>query len=82
MRVWNFQRQTGALGKIAYHKCRCGMGIKAYGTRIRNHLFDSDGSPLEIPYTDDRELIQDILAWLPDVEVLAPKSLQARLNEI
>ena len=45
--------------------------------------FDSDGSLLlEIPYTDDRELIQDILAWLPDVEVLAPKSLHARLNEI
>lgn len=45
--------------------------------------FESDGSLLlEIPYTDDRELIQDILAWLPDVEVLAPKSLRARLTEI
>ena len=45
--------------------------------------FESDGSLLlEIPYTDDRELIQDILAWLPDVEVLAPDSLRAKLSAI
>lgn len=44
---------------------------------------DTDGSLiLEIPYTDDRELMQDILAWLPEVEVLAPKSLRTRLSAI
>ena len=45
--------------------------------------FETDGSLLlEIPYTDDRELMQDILAWLPDVEVLAPKSLRMKLSAI
>jgi len=44
---------------------------------------ESDGSLiLEIPYSDDRELMQDILAWLPNVEVLAPKSLKTKLYEI
>lgn len=45
--------------------------------------FETDGSLLlEIPYTDDRELMQDILAWLPDVEVLSPKSLRMKLSAI
>lgn len=45
--------------------------------------FETDRSLLlEIPYTDDRELMQDILAWLPEVEVLAPISLRTRLSAI
>jgi predicted DNA-binding transcriptional regulator YafY len=45
--------------------------------------FETDESLLlEIPYTDDRELMQDILAWLPDVEVFAPKSLRMKLSAI
>ena len=35
-----------------------------------------DGSyTLEIPYSDDRELLGDILLFGPDVEVVGPKQL-------
>lgn len=36
---------------------------------------------LKIPYSDDRELIMDILKYGPDVEVLAPKSLRVKTME-
>lgn len=35
---------------------------------------------LEIPYTDDRELLMDILKYGNDVEVLAPDKLRARVR--
>jgi predicted DNA-binding transcriptional regulator YafY len=39
--------------------------------------YEGDGSyVLEIPYSDDRELLRDILKHGPDVEVLAPASLR------
>ena len=39
-----------------------------------------DGSyTLEIPYSDDRELLGDILLFGPDVEVLGPKQLRDKL---
>ena len=41
-----------------------------------------DGSyELTIPYSDDRELIGDILRHGPDVDVLAPSGLRARVRE-
>lgn len=36
---------------------------------------------LEIPYSDDRELLMDILKYGPDVEVLAPKALRLKAME-
>lgn len=33
---------------------------------------------LEVPYSDDRELIMDILKYGPDVEVVAPKTLRVK----
>lgn len=45
--------------------------------------FDADGNYLlEIPYTDDRELLNDILGLLPDVDILGPESLRARLRMV
>lgn len=45
--------------------------------------FDESGNLLlEVPFSDERELLQDILAWLPDVEVLAPPSLQNKIKEV
>ena len=42
--------------------------------------FDPDGSyVLEVPYSDDRELMMDILKFGPDVEVIAPPELRARV---
>ena len=34
---------------------------------------------LEIPYSDDRELLMDILKYGPDVEVLAPETLRVKV---
>lgn len=34
---------------------------------------------LEVPYSDDRELLMDILRYGSDVEVLAPKSLRQKV---
>jgi predicted DNA-binding transcriptional regulator YafY len=43
--------------------------------------FDKQGRYiLELPYSDDRELVMDILRHVPEVEVLAPKSLQDKLT--
>ena len=44
--------------------------------------FDSDGNYLlELPFSDERELIMDILKFGPDVEVLAPDSLRAQVAQ-
>jgi predicted DNA-binding transcriptional regulator YafY len=44
--------------------------------------YEPDGSwVLEVPYSDDRELLMDILRHAPEVEVLAPPELKQRLKE-
>ena len=44
--------------------------------------FEPDGSwTLEFPYSDDRELLMDILRHVPEVEVLGPPELKQRVNE-
>ncbi len=46
-------------------------------------FMDSDGSyMLEIPYSDERELLGDVLKFGADVEVLAPKSLRIKISEV
>lgn len=37
---------------------------------------------LRVPYADDRELLNDILSYLPDVTVLAPEALRRRLRAV
>jgi len=45
--------------------------------------WQADGSyRLEIPYSDDRELLMDILKYGPDVEVLSPKELRTGVHEL
>jgi predicted DNA-binding transcriptional regulator YafY len=45
-------------------------------------VLEPDGSyVLEVPYSDDRELLRDILKHGPDVEVLAPQSLRKRVQQ-
>jgi len=59
------------------------MGIETNLALQSKITVNADGSLLlEVPYTDDRELIQDISAWLPHVEVILPNSLRAKLSEI
>lgn len=44
--------------------------------------FDKDGNYLlEIPYSDDRELLMDILKYGGDVEVVSPKTLRKRVAD-
>ena len=43
--------------------------------------YDGSHYLLEIPYSDDRELVLDILKHGPEVEVLSPKSLRQRVLE-
>ena len=44
---------------------------------------EADGSyVLELPYSDDRELVMEILKFGADVEVLAPEALRARVAEV
>jgi predicted DNA-binding transcriptional regulator YafY len=41
-----------------------------------------DGSyVLQVPYSDDRELAMEILKYGPEVEVLEPDTLRARIAE-
>jgi len=48
----------------------------------QNGQFEFDGSYLlEIPYRDQRELIQDILRFGPDVEVLKPEQLRDEIKD-
>ena len=44
--------------------------------------FEKDGSyVLEVPYADDRELVMEILKFGPDVEVLGPEVLRAKVKQ-
>lgn len=44
--------------------------------------FENDGSYiLEIPYSDDRELIMDILKYGGDVMVVSPQTLRKRVTQ-
>jgi predicted DNA-binding transcriptional regulator YafY len=44
--------------------------------------YAADGSyTIEVPYSDDRELLRDILKFGADVEVLAPESLRVRVRD-
>ena len=43
--------------------------------------FEADGSYLlKVPYSDDRELLGDILRYGADVQVLEPKELRAKVQ--
>ncbi|HEV7394695.1 MAG TPA: YafY family protein [Burkholderiales bacterium] len=44
--------------------------------------YDPDGFyTLEVPYSDDRELLRDILKYGPEVEVLGPEPLRAKVKD-
>ena len=45
----------------------------------KNRIEPDGGYVLEIPFSDDRELVMDILKYGPDVEVLAPPALRDKV---
>ena len=48
----------------------------------KSEWLDDGWFKVSFPYTDDRELISDILALVPDVKVIAPASLKQKLVEV
>lgn len=42
----------------------------------QSHWFEDGRNELSIPYSNDKELIMDILKYGPDVEVIAPDALK------
>lgn len=49
----------------------------------QKQVFAADGSlELELPYSDERELVGDILRFGADVQVLAPPELRARVTRV
>jgi predicted DNA-binding transcriptional regulator YafY len=58
------------------------VSIEAWHPDQRSR-FEVDGSYLlEIPYSDDRELVMDILKHGPEVEVVAPPALRQRVKDL
>ncbi len=55
------------------------VSAQVWHPKQRAH-FEPDGSyVLELPYAHDRELVMEILKFGPDVDVLGPQSLRARV---
>ena len=54
------------------------VAAEQWHPRQKGRLQEDGCYLLEIPYSDDRELLMDILKYGPDCEVLAPDSLRTR----
>ncbi len=55
------------------------VALEQWHPKQRGRLMRNGRYLLEVPYADDRELVMDILRHVPEVEVLAPKSLRDRV---
>jgi predicted DNA-binding transcriptional regulator YafY len=52
------------------------VALEQWHPRQRGRFLRNGRYLLEVPYADDRELVMDILHHVPEVEVLAPRSLR------
>jgi len=78
--IFRGQVQTWATLRFSPHKALWVSKECWHPNQISD--FDSDGNYiLQIPYTDDRELIMDILRHVPEVTVMAPAALKQRVIE-
>ena len=57
------------------------MALEQWHPKQRGKLLKDGRFVLEMPYADDRELIMDILRHIPEVDVLEPPELRARVIE-
>ena len=55
---------------------------EAWHPEQKSHYDDEGRYILNVPYSDDRELVMDILKFGPEVEVLGPDSLRRRIIEL
>jgi len=57
------------------------VGSEQWHPKQKGHLEQDGAYLLELPYSDDRELIMDILKYGPDCEVLGPEELRQRVRK-
>jgi predicted DNA-binding transcriptional regulator YafY len=57
------------------------VAVERWHPDQRSHHDASGRFVLEVPYSDDRELLGDILRFGPDVEVLGPPDLRSRVRK-
>lgn len=55
------------------------VALEQWHPRQRGRLLKDGRYVLELPYSDDRELVMDILRHIPDVEVLSPPALRQNI---
>jgi len=78
-----FAGTSTKIAKLRVSPNRARWGVHRIWHSSQKALVDEEGNLLlEIPYTDDRELIGDILSLLPDVEIVGPLSLRDKLRTI
>ena len=58
---------------------RAGSPMKP-DTRTKNRWLDDGRHELSVPYSNDKELIMDILKYGADVEVVAPEALKKTIK--
>jgi predicted DNA-binding transcriptional regulator YafY len=78
--IFSGQRVTWARLRFSPEQARWVQAEQWHPRQVGRYA--ADGSyMLEIPYSQDTELIRDILKYGPDVEVVAPASLRARVHQ-
>ena len=77
-----FSGRAKAWAKLKFTPARARwVAAEEWHSKQRAHVEEDGAYVLEVPYSDDRELIGDILRHGAEVEVLAPKELRARCRE-
>jgi predicted DNA-binding transcriptional regulator YafY len=76
--IFSGRRVTWAKLRFTPERSRW-VGSEQWHPRQRSR-WEADGSyVLQVPYSDDRELLMDILKYGAEVQVLAPESLKSRV---
>lgn len=57
------------------------VALEQWHPRQKGRLMKDGRYVLEVPYSDDRELVMDILRHIPEVEVLAPAALRVLVRD-
>ncbi|MEW5769974.1 MAG: WYL domain-containing protein [Pseudomonadota bacterium] len=55
------------------------VALEEWHPRQRTSVLDDGSYLIELPYSDDRELIMDVLRHVPEVEVLGPDELREKV---
>ena len=77
-----FSRQSVTWARLRFSPERARWVANEQWHPQQKGKFESDGSYLlEIPYSDDRELLMDILRHGSEVEVIAPEKLRIRIHQ-